>query len=187
MMMTSKAALRAQIRALHEGREVRDAQSGAICRCILESEAYRDAKVIGGYMPLVREADVLPVLQDVLRQGKTLALPLCDDPPHMTMRRVDSLSELQPGAYGIAEPPRTAEVLELDEIDLLLVPLEAIDGDGYRLGKGGGYYDCLLPRVRAVTVGCALTWQWVGQTPRDGWDIPLQVCADMQGLHWFNK
>ncbi len=187
MAVMTKKELRTRIRSMHEGRQVRDAQSAALCRWILQSGEYRSARVIGGYMPLAHEADILPVLQDAVLQGKMLALPLCDAAPVMTMRRVRYLTDLTPGAYGIPEPSREAEPVSPEDIDLLLVPLEGIDREGFRLGKGGGYYDRLLKQTRAVSIGCALTWQWVEKVARDSWDRPLDACADRDGLHYFKR
>lgn len=183
----NKRELRAHLRALHEGQAVRDAQSEAICRHILKSPAYAAASVIAGYVPLPREADITPILLDALSRGKTLALPLCGAAPHMTLRRVASLTALAPGAYGISEPRGDAPVVPAEAVDLLLVPLEGIDRDGFRLGKGGGYYDCLLPKARGVTMGCALSWQWTERVPREPWDIPLKACADARGIRCFQE
>lgn len=180
-----KKKLRAQLRALHEGVEARDVQSCAVCRHILASAAYQNARVIGGYIPMQHEVDVRPVLEDALAQGKTLVLPLCSNPPFMTMRRVGSMTELTPGAYGIPEPPADSESVQPSEIDLLLVPLEGIDHRGFRLGKGGGYYDRLLADTDVYSIGCALTWQWVEEVPREAWDQPLCACAGADGLHIF--
>lgn len=185
MTAMNKREWRALLRSRHEGADARDAQSALLCQHILNSDEYKAAHVIGGYMPLPREADVLPVLRDALAQGKTLALPLCGQPPRMTLRRVNTLETLIPGAYGILEPRSDTEMIPVEQVDLLLVPLEGIDQDGYRLGKGGGYYDCLLAGAKIKTIGCALTWQWADHLPQDRWDQPLYACADKVGLHYF--
>lgn len=179
----TKREWRAHLRNLHEGREERDRQSAAMCRHILECDEYKSACVVGGYMPMVREADVLAVLTDALAQGKVLALPLCGQAPHMSLRRVDSLDELVPGAYGILEPKENTPIIPVSEVDVLLVPLEGIDREGIRLGKGGGYYDHLLSGGNVKTIGCALKWQWTEQLPADSWDKPLFACADEDGVH----
>lgn len=181
----NKREMRRQLRSLHEGSAARDRQSALLCRRIMDCPAYADASVIGGYIPTDREANVMPVLLDALSRGKTLALPLCGKAPHMTLRRVASLEELVPGAYSIPEPPRDAPIVPAEAVGLLLVPLEGIDAEGFRLGKGGGYYDCLLPRISGITMGCALSWQWTRQVPRDAWDVPLACCADADGIHRF--
>lgn len=185
--LKNKCELRAYLRSLYEGKSERDAQSAKICRHILGSTEYKSAAVIGGYMPMAREADVTPVLQDALSMGKMVVLPLCEKAPNMTLRMISSLDELKPGAYGLLEPSRDAPIIPAERVDLLLVPLEGIDRQGFRLGKGGGYYDCLLPRIHGVAIGCALTWQWMESIPREPWDVPLKVCADPAGLQQLNQ
>ena len=187
MTAMNKAQLRQHIRGLYQGVQARQVQSQSICRHILDSEEYKAARVIGCYVPLPREADILPVLADVLRCAKTLALPLCGKASHMTLRRVADLHELHVGAYGILEPASTAEIIPVQAVDLLLVPLEGIDREGFRLGKGGGYYDHFLASTQVLTIGCALSWQWVDAIPRENWDQPLCACADQYGIHYFNK
>lgn len=187
MTAMTKRELRAWLRSRHEGAAARNEQSRALCRHLLESEEYKRAQVIGAYMPMAREADITPVLQDAIMCGKTLALPLCGDAPHMTLRRVAALEDMVPGAYGILEPTADSPVVPVHMVDLLLVPLEGIDLSGYRLGKGGGYYDCLLADAEVMTCGCALSWQWVGQVPHDPWDKRLCTCADHRGIRRFTR
>lgn len=187
MIAMNKQLLRKEIRARHEGMDARNTQSSLICHRILKSEVYQRAHVVAGYMPLPREADVTDVLQDALRSGKTLVLPLCESAPRMTLRRVASLEELVPGTYGILEPNADAPVIPVQAVDVLLVPLEGVDEAGYRLGKGGGYYDHLLAEASPMTIGCALSWQRVKALPREEWDVPLTACADWKGLHYFKN
>ena len=175
------------LRGLHGGAEARAEESRLICRHILESEWYREARIVAGYVPLKWEADVTAVLRHVLESGRTLALPLCGKAPHMTLRRVTSLEELAAGAYGIPEPREDTEIIGVDAADLLLVPLEGIDPCGMRLGKGGGYYDCLLADRDVRSVGCALSWQRTARIPADAWDRPLAACADRDGVHVFRN
>lgn len=181
-MTDSKTALRRSLRAAHEGADARAAMSAAICRAILESPEYRAARTVGAYVPLKWEADIIPVLADVLATGRTLALPLCGEAPRMTLRRVTNLAELIPGAYGIPEPSRDAEIIPAASLDLLLVPLEGVDPAGMRLGKGGGYYDHLLASADIPTLGCALSWQQCESIPADEWDRPLRACAFPGGV-----
>lgn len=184
-MSAEKAALRRAIRARFPGKAQRDAQSERICHAIAQSPLFYCANVIGGYMPMAREADITPLLRLALAQGKTLLLPKVEGTRQLSMRRIDSLSALVCGAYGIAEPPADSPVVSPDTMNLLLTPLEGIDPAGIRLGKGGGYYDALLPLKNGVALGCALPWQWVAQVPRESWDIPLDACTDGEEIRYF--
>lgn len=141
-----KQALRAKLRAemqllphayFHSAGE-------AICRRILESRAYRQAKTIFCFVSHGREPDTYPLLKQALQDGKTLCVPLCLSPGVMELKQITALSQLAPGAYGIPEPPINAPVLSPSEIDLALIPCLAAARGGKRLGKGGGYYDRFL-------------------------------------------
>lgn len=186
MTATDKSRLRRKLRDLRGTQQERDAQSAAICRYIIGSDVYKKARVIAGYAAMQHEADIKAVLKAALEQGKTVVMPLCGPAPHMTLRRINSLDELKTGQYGIPEPPAYAPVIDIQDVELMIVPLEGIDPSGYRLGKGGGYYDYLLSKSGVYTIGCALTWQLVADdVPRDPWDMPLTACSDMYGLRKF--
>lgn len=184
-MSAEKAALRREIRARFPGQTQRDEESARMCDAIAKSDLFRRARVIAGYMQMAREADIAPLLHLTLDTGKTLLLPKVEGAQRMTMRRVNSLSALIPGAYGLAEPAADAPVVSPDTIDLLLTPLEGIDPSGTRLGKGGGYYDALLPLKNGIALGCALSWQWVAYVPRESWDMPLDACMDGEEIRFF--
>jgi len=185
MTAMTKRDMRVLLRSRYKGDEVRRQQSNKICCHILDSQVYLQAGVIAGYVPMKHEADIMPVLKHALRTGKALVLPRCDRPPAMTFRRITSLEELVSGAYGISEPSSDAEIIPLADVDLVLVPLEGIDHQGYRLGKGGGYYDCALAGGQYTTMGCALDWQVIERVPRDPWDEPLKMCATPDGINLF--
>lgn len=185
-MKREKQALRREIRLAFPGAGSRATQSAALCAHVLAWEAYRLAQVVGGYMPMLHEADVTPILQDALATGKTLVLPRCESPGCMSFHRVRSLGELVPGAYGLLEPDARVEAVPLEKVDLLLVPLEGITHHGMRLGKGGGYYDRALNDRHGLALGAALKHQWVENMPLDTWDMALDACADENGIYLFN-
>jgi len=184
---TDKVSLRRAVRSRFPGGAARDMESDAICRRILTSELYANARTVAAYMPQLREADVTAVVADVLRSGRTFLLPKIGTEGVMTLRRVESLEALQPGAFGILEPSDDAPEAEPDQADLILVPLEAIDDTGLRLGKGGGYYDRLLAQSgKAKTLGAVLSWQWVKDVPAQPWDQRLTAACDRQGIRYFD-
>lgn len=116
----------------------------AMCRSLLTSCSYRQAKTIFCFVSHGKEPDTYPFLEKVLADGKTLCVPLCKAQGEMDAKEIRSLSELQPGAYGIPEPPADAPTLFPSQIDLAVIPCLAATRNGKRLGKGGGYYDRFL-------------------------------------------
>lgn len=141
-----KQALRRQIQAQMQDMPLSyfsDA-GAAICRRILETEAYRKARTIFCFVSHGKEPDTHPLLQSALNHGKILCVPLCREGGRMEIRQITSLSQLAPGAYNIPEPPQDAPILSPSAIHLSLIPCLAATKDGKRLGKGGGYYDRFL-------------------------------------------
>lgn len=187
MTVLSKRELRRMLRGLRGSQQERDAQSEAISRHILDSDIFRHADIIAGYAALPHEADIAKVLETALLQGKTVVMPRCGSAPQMTLHQITSLADLRAGKYGIPEPLDSSPAFEAKDVSLILVPLEGIDNDGYRLGKGGGYYDCLLGKTEAYSMGCALTWQHVENMPLESWDKPLSACADVHGIYEFKR
>lgn len=185
MSESSKAALRRKIREAYPGEAQRRAESEELCRHVLAWSAYREASTVGAYVPMKREADVTPILRDVLAAGKTLLLPRVESEGQMTFRRVHDLNALVRGAYGLLEPSEDAEIVEPAVLDVLIVPIEGIDRTGMRLGKGGGYYDRMLGNTHCRTIGAVMSWQWVEQVPKEDWDQALEMAVDCEGIHRF--
>ncbi|MDO4838858.1 MAG: 5-formyltetrahydrofolate cyclo-ligase [Clostridia bacterium] len=185
MSLQSKQELRKALRSAFPGVAQRNAESQSICRHLCQWPVLQHASVVAAYIPLPREADITPVLAQVLEAGHTLALPRCGKAPNMIFHAVSSLAELVPGAYGIPEPKADAPAVAPEEFSLVLVPLEGVDGAGHRLGKGCGYYDNLLTKTNCLSVGIALSWQECDSVPVEEQDRPLDAVADAEGIRIF--
>ncbi|HET6464357.1 MAG TPA: 5-formyltetrahydrofolate cyclo-ligase, partial [Nitrospiria bacterium] len=86
----------------------------------------------------------------------------------------DPTRELSPGPIGIPEPkPEAIRPVEVDRMDLFIVPGIAFDQRGNRLGQGAGYYDRLLTPVaeRIPIIGLAFEIQVVERVPTGDHDI----------------
>lgn len=81
-------------------------------------------------------------------------------------------SSLRLGAFHIEEP-QGDDVSDASIIDLVIVPAVAYDGRGNRAGRGKGYYDRLLPRVKATRIGIAYDCQVVDEIDTDDYDVPV--------------
>lgn len=87
-------------------------------------------------------------------------------------------------ASGFAEPPAGAAELDPASVSVALVPGLAFDRAGGRLGRGGGHYDRLLPRLpaHAPVVGVTRDALVVARLPRDPWDAPVTHLATESGV-----
>ncbi len=118
--------------------------SASVCGRLAEDPFYRTAGAVFCFVGTEGEVDTRPFLRQVLSDRKTLAVPLCAPGGRLTARIITDLSCLRPGFFGLPEPPETAPVLSREETDLAVVPCLGADREGYRLGRGGGYYDRYL-------------------------------------------
>ena len=90
---------------------------------------------------------------------------------------------LEGGAFGIHEPRGQA----FDGlIDVTVVPLLAVNGAGYRVGYGGGYYDRYLRRTETKRVGLGYRFQ-LEEFENDCWDEPLDMFVCEKGIFYFGN
>ena len=81
-------------------------------------------------------------------------------------------SRMHIGAFCIEEPTGD-DVVDVDKIDLMVVPAVAYDRHGNRLGRGKGFYDRLLCEARATTMGVAYDFQLVDEVPAEEHDVAV--------------
>jgi 5-formyltetrahydrofolate cyclo-ligase len=144
-------------------------------RPVLAVHAGGHAVGLAGFWPLGDEIDARPLLGALHDEGFQTALPVT--PPFagpLLFRRWAPSTVLVDGPFGTSEPAATEPALEPD---VLLVPLLAVDADGFRLGYGGGYYDRTLAALRrrraVVAIGVGFEAQQVDRVPRDAGDHRL--------------
>ena len=163
------------------------------CKRFLESAEYRRCGQLFCFVSLPQEPDTLPILQQALKDGKTVAVPRCLPERRMAFHLLSPErpmeEQLKSGTYGVPEPsPAMPEVIPGPGLfPLCLVPGLAFDHKGGRLGYGAGYYDRFLeayPFVRKI--GFALSPFVVLQVPVEPTDLRLDGLATEYPLEVWN-
>ncbi len=80
--------------------------------------------------------------------------------------------------HGIPHPAEGEPVSP----ELLLIPLNAFDARGYRIGYGGGYFDRTLAGMRTIAVGVGFEIGRVADTHPQQFDRPMQWVVTEAGV-----
>ena len=131
------------------------------------------------YLSFGSEVSTKGLIRALLARGKKVCVPRIEGG---VMRSVPYAEPLEAGAYGILQPKGGEETA----CRVALTPLLAVDGEGYRLGYGGGYYDryfSLHPDV--LRVGLSYAGQAVERLPREKTDMPLHAVVTEKGVTRF--
>ena len=142
--------------------DARREASAQACAHVDAWPPWQTAQVVMGFVPLLDEPDVLPLLRGVLTRGGVVCLPRVDwAAGTMTVVRVtnldaDVVSDSVMARLGLREPRADLEPVATADISMVLVPGLAFDALGGRLGRGKGYYDKFLAAVPARTVTCGI-------------------------------
>lgn len=120
-----------------------------------------------------KEPDISPMLPLLWRrQVKTITSVTNFSKKEMYHYKLDSSTKLEPNHLRIPEPSN-ADSIGMDAIGAILVPLLVADKRGNRIGYGGGFYDKLLSKTKAIKIGLSLGNPVDEIKQTDDWDIPL--------------
>jgi 5-formyltetrahydrofolate cyclo-ligase len=185
-----RAELRAKRRALTP--DERASASRQFARLLRRSNLLRPGRHIAVYVAHDAEADPSGIVSLARRNGCELYLPAIADYRHrrMEFRRYSRATRLRPNRYGIPEPQRGAPRIAVRHLDLVLLPLVAVDPSGTRLGTGAGFYDRCLQHLRTgrrwrrpKLIGLAYEFQRVGRLAARVWDVPLDALLTEKDLY----
>jgi len=132
--------------------------------------------IISGYYPSRNEVNILPLLEDLIKNDFRICLPFIKKPKfRLFFKKWDNGSKLINGKFNIKVPDND----DFLEPSVLLVPLLAFDSGKNRLGYGGGYYDrtisFLEKKKEIFTIGVAFDEQQIEKVPAMSHDKKLNL------------
>jgi len=165
----------------------RESHDNAINRAVIELVEQTGAKSISAYLPFDGEPDLRPSMNHLSSIGLQIALPVIT---HTTAGKSLQFhawhpeAELSRNAFGIEEPDSEG-LVQLQDLDLVLIPLVAWDREGNRLGMGAGYYDRALAALtgsdRPMRIGIGYSIQQADKLPAEPWDVRLHQVITEEG------
>ena len=172
----NKQELRAMIRQRKRAMTAEEIleKSRALTEKFLATEQYRGARSVYGYLPYNQEVRTEAILEQALRDGKTVAVPKVYG-DQMKFICLTDLSAVEKGYSNIPEPIADGPEAE-DPQALVLMPGLAFDPDGHRIGYGGGFYDKFLAgEPEHPTVALCYDFQVLPRLETEEFDIPVDL------------
>jgi 5-formyltetrahydrofolate cyclo-ligase len=117
----------------------------------------------------------------------TLVYPKADFVQYtMQSYKDDEHLQLAVNSFGINEP-LAGTVVDDALIDLIIIPLLAVDCRGYRVGYGKGFYDRFISQCRPDVhlIGLSLFEPVEDIEGLHEFDVPLQACITPAGVYYF--
>ncbi|MFH2137177.1 MAG: 5-formyltetrahydrofolate cyclo-ligase [Candidatus Omnitrophota bacterium] len=159
--------------------EQRLKRSLVIKRKLFLQPQFLQSDTIMFYIAKEGEVETADMIKDTLKMGKNVVVPvtLVKEKKIIPSRVKCYDKELGKGPYGVYQPKKQYMRKELlKNIDLVVVPGIAFDRLGNRLGRGGGYYDRFLSKLKKRNIpmfGLAFKFQVLKQLPVLSHDIPV--------------
>lgn len=127
--------------------DARKRWSEEIAAGVAEFAGNFSGRIVSFYWPFRGEPDLRPLMQTVREQGGEAALPIVVEKGKPLVFRTWRQGEaLEKGVWNIPFPSGGREVVP----DIVLAPVVGFDGDCYRLGYGGGFFDRTLAAMAAM-------------------------------------
>ena len=143
---------------------------------LLGLKEYRDAKIVLFYVSYDGEVFTHEMIKQALKEKKVVVPISNKEENTLSLSILESWDDLELGSYDILEPKKECiREISIDKIDLIIVPGVAFDLSGNRVGHGKGYYDKLLEKTKAITVGLAFEFQLVENIPTEPHDKPVDI------------
>ncbi len=171
-----KTSLRKEIREMKRAMTEEEIllRSRNLCNKFIESDFYKNANTIYGYLPYNQEIRTWDLLAQAMADGKQVAVPKVYG-EDMKFIYITDFSQVERGYCSIPEPITDAPIAE-DKKALVLMPGLAFDKEGHRIGYGGGFYDRFLSEEpEHPTVALCYGFQIRENLPVEDFDIPVDA------------
>jgi 5-formyltetrahydrofolate cyclo-ligase len=178
-----KSALRERSLARRRARPEaeRAAAAAAVATTLLRGLAA--VRAFAAYVPEETEPGYGRLPAVFTQLGARVLLPVVPPTGPELAWAVDT-GRLAPGRFGLLEPvgPRLGPTA-IGTADVVVVPALAVDRNGVRLGRGGGYYDRALGHARAGAVIVAVVFddELVDEVPAEPHDHRVHAVVTPSG------
>ena len=177
--METKKELRKRILNIRNNMLVEDVNknSSAIMEKVRGLDFYKQSKVVFIYMDFNKEVMTWQLIKQMLSEKKRVVIPYTDTiNTEIIPSEITNEADLKLNPFGYYEP-KNILAIDMEEIDLVIVPGVVFDKNLNRIGFGKGYYDRILSKVKASAkkVAVAHEFQVLNSIPTEEHDIKMDM------------
>ena len=186
----AKRAMRASMRA----RRLTRPADGQAARALASHLRDIPAGTVACFMSMPSEPDTRALIAALLNAGTRVLVPRVDGRDLEWVALSESV-RFSPGPFGIREPVGSAVGRgggPLTDCAAVLLPALAVDGRGFRLGQGGGFYDRTLAEVPEhgaggpMRIAVVFDDEVVEAVPTDVHDCRVDLALTEVGIRRFS-
>jgi|TARA_B100001093_G_scaffold502424_1_gene555395 5-formyltetrahydrofolate cyclo-ligase len=135
------------------------------------------------YYPFNNEASPLEIMNYLHSKNKKVLLPVIkNDSKKLLFAKFDIQYQLIKNNFGIFEP-QDKEFVDIEEIDIALIPCVAFNDKLFRLGMGGGFYDRTFSKTSStMLIGLAYSFQYENESFQEEHDIKMDYVITQKGI-----
>ena len=162
-----KKILRKNIRLLLDkiSNNVIDKNSNKITSSVKNFIKNNNISSLGLYYPIDKEIDLTSLF---LIDGLIFYAPKYIKSKNIYEFAICNNAKNNLGKFNIPEPK--GDAVNINRIELIIIPGIAFDKSGNRLGRGNGYYDKMLQNYNGIKVGVCHDIQIINRIPKDSFD-----------------
>lgn len=187
-----KSEIRALFKQKRKGLSFLELNSSSkqIIHLILEQFDFKN-KNVSIFLPIEKhkEFNSYPLLDSLLIKGATPIISKSNfEDCSLTLYKYENASQLEINPFGIPEP-KYGEIVSETLLNIVFVPLLAIDKNGNRVGYGKGFYDKLLAKCNpeCFTIGISLFDEFIEIDDLNPYDFPLNYCVTPNFIYEFKR
>ncbi len=177
--METKKELRKRILNIRNSMSIENVEknSSIIIDKIINTDIYKQSKVVFIYMDFNKEVMTSQLIKRMLSEKKRVVIPYTDTiNTELIPSEITKQADLKLNSFGYYEPVSIMPV-DPEEIDLVIVPGVVFDKQLNRIGFGKGYYDKILIKLKpsAVKIAVAHEFQVFELIPTEEHDIKMDM------------
>ncbi|OXN01520.1 5-formyltetrahydrofolate cyclo-ligase [Bifidobacterium vansinderenii] len=165
----------------------RESAGERVAAAAVESRLFDGVHTVAAYVSMGTEVSTLPLLRELLARDVRVLVPRLGTGRDLgwgVLERMDDLADA--GERRPQEPEgETLPAEAIADADMTITAAVLVNHDGWRLGRGGGWYDRMLALRRPGTGVTAVVWPWEfvdRELPREEHDMPVDGVLTPEGF-----